>query len=240
MGKMVRNFVAQKVTVPLQVSNETKPQASDEPIENRLKALINASTCMLFMKGDAATPKCGFSRQTIEILNGIDAEFGTFDILKDEKVRQELKTYSNWPTYPQLYIKGELIGGLDIIKEMIESNELQPMIPKKKVETATTMTLEQRMKDLINKGSVMVFMKGNRNEPRCGFSRQLMEILQETEVEFSTFDILTDEDIRQGLKKFSNWPTYPQVYVKGELVGGLDIIKELKEGEELISTLNGE
>ena len=61
---------------------------------------------------------------------------------------------------------------------MIESNELQPMIPKKKVENATTMTLEQRMKDLINKGCVMVFMKGNRNEPRCGFSRQLMEILQ--------------------------------------------------------------
>ena len=59
-------------------------------------------------------------------------------------------------------------------------------------------------------------------------------------MEFSTFDILSDEDIRQGLKKFSNWPTYPQVYVGGELVGGLDIIKELKEGEELLATLNGQ
>ena len=64
--------------------------------------------------------------------------------------------------------------------------------------------------------------------------------ISETGVEFSTFDILTDEDIRQGLKKFSNWPTYPQVYVKGELIGGLDIIKELKEGDELISTLKGQ
>ena len=62
----------------------------------------------------------------------------------------------------------------------------------------------------------------------------------ETNIEFSTFDILSDEDIRQGLKKFSNWPTYPQVYVKGELIGGLDIIKELKEGDELVSTLKGE
>ena len=59
-------------------------------------------------------------------------------------------------------------------------------------------------------------------------------------MEFSTFDILSDEDIRQGLKKFSNWPTYPQVYVKGELIGGLDIIKELKEEDEPISTLKGE
>ena len=71
----------------------------------------------------------------------------------------------------QLYINGELIGGLDIIKEMIESNELQSMIPKK------AKSLEQRMKELINTEDVMIFMKGNRNEPRCGFSRQLMEIM---------------------------------------------------------------
>jgi len=234
VSKLVRNLVSQKITMPHSMSNETSDQKSIEPIEKKLKRLINAAPCMLFMKGDATTPKCGFSRQTIEILNGLDAEFGTFDILMDDTVRQELKTFSNWPTYPQLYINGELIGGLDIIKEMIESNELQSMIPKK------AKSLEQRMKELINTADVMIFMKGNRNEPRCGFSRQLMEILLETGVEFSTFDIFSDEDIRQGLKKYSNWPTYPQVYVKGELIGGLDIIKELKEGDELISTLKGQ
>lgn len=241
VSKMVQNLVAQKVTItsPPASSEVAKPTIV-EPIEKKLKRLINASPCMLFMKGDPATPKCGFSRQIVDLFNGLDFEYGTFDILKDETVRQELKTYSNWPTYPQLYINGELIGGLDIIKEMIESNELQAMLPKKKVETASSGSLEQRMKDLINQGTVMVFMKGNRSEPRCGFSRQLMEIFQETGVEFSTFDILSDEDIRQGLKKFSNWPTYPQVYVKGELIGGLDIIKELKEEDELISTLKGE
>ena len=68
----------------------------------------------------------------------------------------------------------------------------------------------------------------------------IIPFITETGVEFSTFDIFSDEDIRQGLKKFSNWPTYPQVYVKGELIGGLDIIKELKEGDELISTLKGQ
>lgn len=241
VSKMVRNLVAQKVTLTsLPVSNKTPKVTNEEPIEKKLKRLINASSCMLFMKGDPATPKCGFSRTIIELLNGLDSEYGTFDILKDETVRQELKTYSNWPTYPQLYVNGDLIGGLDIIKEMIESNELQPMLPKKKVDSADTGNLDQRMNDLIKQGTVMVFMKGNRNEPKCGFSRQIMEIFQETGVEFSTFDILTDEDIRQGLKKFSNWPTYPQVYVKGELIGGLDIIKELKEGEELLSTLKGE
>ena len=67
-----------------------------------------------------------------------------------------------------------------------------------------------------------------------------MEILKETSVGFDTFDILTDEEVRQGLKKFSNWPTYPQVYVNGELIGGLDIIKEVKESGDLVPTLKGE
>lgn len=233
VSKMVRNLVSQKVILPA-FDSPKESQKPEEPIEQKLKRLINAAPCMLFMKGDPTTPKCGFSRQTIEILNGLDAQFGSFDIFTDEEVRQELKKFSNWPTYPQLYINGEFVGGLDIIKEMVESNELQPMIPKK------AKSLEQRMKDLINSGNVMVFMKGNRNEPRCGFSRTLMEIFLETDVEFTTFDILSDDEIRQGLKKFSNWPTYPQVYVKGELIGGLDIIKELKEGDELISTLKGQ
>jgi len=85
----------------------------------------------------------------------------------------------------------------------------------------------------------MVFMKGDRNTPRCGFSKQLIGILNETKIPYETFDILTDEEVRQGLKTYSDWPTYPQVYVKGELIGGLDIIKELLAADELVATLNG-
>lgn len=91
----------------------------------------------------------------------------------------------------------------------------------------------------------MVFMKGNKDEPKCKFSKALMEILKEEKlvasiissvqhayyalcsVEFDTFDILQDQEVREQLKVYSNWPTYPQVYAKGELVGGLDIIKVL-------------
>lgn len=98
--------------------------------------------------------------------------------------------------------------------------------------------LEDRLKALINKSKVMVFMKGDKNTPRCGFSKQLVAILNETKVPYETFDILTDEEVRQGLKTFSDWPTYPQVYVKGELQGGLDIIKEMLAGGELINVLN--
>jgi Grx4 family monothiol glutaredoxin len=101
-----------------------------------------------------------------------------------------------------------------------------------------TESLEDRLVKLINKSKVMIFMKGDRNAPRCGFSKQLIQIMNEIGVEYDTFDILTDEEVRQGLKTFSDWPTYPQVYVKGELQGGLDIIKEMKASGELMGVLN--
>ncbi|XP_030376765.1 glutaredoxin 3 [Scaptodrosophila lebanonensis] len=104
---------------------------------------------------------------------------------------------------------------------------------------ATGQTLEDRLKALINTAPLMIFMKGDRNAPRCGFSKQLIGIVNETKLPYETFDILTDEEVRQGLKTYSDWPTYPQVYVKGELIGGLDIIKELLANNELESTLKG-
>ncbi|KAK6622256.1 hypothetical protein RUM44_002063 [Polyplax serrata] len=102
---------------------------------------------------------------------------------------------------------------------------------------STGVPLEERLKTLINLADVMVFMKGNPTNPRCGFSRTLVGILNDTRVPYQTFDILNDEDVRQGLKKFSNWPTYPQIYVKGELIGGLDIVQELHKSGELLATL---
>ncbi|CAH0399133.1 unnamed protein product [Chilo suppressalis] len=108
----------------------------------------------------------------------------------------------------------------------------------KSISAASSEKLEDRLKALINKHKVMVFMKGNRDTPRCGFSRTLIQILNGTGVQYDTFDILTDEEVRQGLKEYSDWPTYPQLYVKGELIGGLDIIKELQASGELESTLN--
>ncbi|KAL1929615.1 hypothetical protein VTP01DRAFT_1753 [Rhizomucor pusillus] len=93
--------------------------------------------------------------------------------------------------------------------------------------------LNTRLKELINSAPVMLFIKGTPQQPRCGFTRQLLEILNERQVKYSSFNILSDEDVRQGLKAYSNWPTYPQMYIKGELIGGLDIVKELAASGEL-------
>lgn len=213
----------------------------EDMINQRLKHLIQSSQVMLFMKGSPAAPRCGFSRQAVELLNEANIAYSTFDILTDEAVRQGLKKYSDWPTYPQLYVHGELVGGLDIMKEMKEEGDLaqQLNVPKIKSgsdiahESAPTVTLEDRLRKLVNRSKVMLFMKGLPSQPRCGFSRKICEILDEQNIAYDAFDILSDEEVRQGLKTFSDWPTYPQLYVNGDLVGGLDIVQEMVESDEL-------
>jgi monothiol glutaredoxin len=80
------------------------------------------------MKGDKQFPQCGFSARVVQILNELEADFVTRDILQDEELRQAIKEYSEWPTLPQLYIDGEFIGGCDIVTEMFQSGDLQPLV----------------------------------------------------------------------------------------------------------------
>lgn len=94
----------------------------------RIKSIISSDNVVLFMKGNTNFPQCGFSANTTAILKSLGKKFTTFDILSDMDIRQGLKEYSNWPTFPQLYIKGQLIGGNDIITEMYQEGELQEML----------------------------------------------------------------------------------------------------------------
>lgn len=130
------------------------------------------------------------------------------------------------------------IDGIDIAELTTSIKKLAGATQTPASSAPSTGSLEDRLKALINKSKVMVFMKGDRNTPKCGFSKQLIQILNDTKVQYETFDILTDEEVRQGLKTYSDWPTYPQVYVNGELQGGLDIIKEMLTSGELIAVLS--
>ncbi|MDB4430365.1 Grx4 family monothiol glutaredoxin [bacterium] len=93
-----------------------------------MKQLINRHRIMLFMKGIPSSPKCGFSRQIVDILDSFNVSYDAFNILEDDEVRQGLKVYSDWPTYPQLYVEGDLVGGLDIIEEMVDSGDLEDLL----------------------------------------------------------------------------------------------------------------
>ena len=94
-------------------------------IFKEIEKTIKENKVVLFMKGTKSFPQCGFSSFLVQILQNLQVDFHDVDILKDEELRQGIKDYTNWPTIPQLYVKGEFIGGCDIVKEMFEAGELQ-------------------------------------------------------------------------------------------------------------------
>lgn len=96
---------------------------------------------------------------------------------------------------------------------------------------------QQRIKKMVDDHSVILFMKGTPDFPQCGFSSRVAQILQSHGKPFAAFDVLADPSIRQGIKVFGNWPTIPQLYINGELVGGCDIVIEMEEGGELLPML---
>ena len=97
-------------------------------VNERIDALVKANDVVLFMKGSVLFPQCGFSSRAVAILDHLGVPFETVDVLQDQEIRTGIKDYSDWPTIPQLYVKGEFVGGSDIMMEMFESGELQQLI----------------------------------------------------------------------------------------------------------------
>ncbi|KAI1202391.1 glutaredoxin [Nemania serpens] len=109
-------------TAAVEVETEPDPAKAKEALFKRLGELVKAAPVMLFIKGTPSSPQCGFSRQLVGLLRERSVRYGFFNILADDEVRQGLKEFADWPTFPQLWMDGELVGGLDIIKEEIENN----------------------------------------------------------------------------------------------------------------------
>ncbi|MFO0722365.1 MAG: Grx4 family monothiol glutaredoxin [Myxococcota bacterium] len=102
----------------------------NESLRTRIDALVSAKDTVLFMKGQKMSPQCGFSARVVHILNTLGADYNDVNILEDPELREGMKVYSDWPTFPQLYYKGELVGGCDIVTDLAQKGELQKMMGK--------------------------------------------------------------------------------------------------------------
>ncbi len=105
-------------------------------INARIDEIVHKNDVVLFMKGTALFPQCGFSSRAVAILDHLGVGFETVDVLQDPEIRQGIKDYSDWPTIPQLYVKGEFVGGSDIMMEMFQAGELQQLLEEKQVARA--------------------------------------------------------------------------------------------------------
>ncbi len=101
---------------------------SEPTVHNRIHQMVNQYPILLFMKGTPDAPQCGFSSVVANVLKDHGAKFAAFDVLSDPTIRQGVKDYGNWPTIPQLYVKGELVGGCDVVREMWEAGELKQVL----------------------------------------------------------------------------------------------------------------
>jgi monothiol glutaredoxin len=110
----------------------------DATVTDRIKSDLSGNDVVLFMKGSPVFPQCGFSAAVVQVLTHLGVKFKGIDILQDPSLRQGIKEFSNWPTIPQLYVKGEFVGGCDIVREMFESGELQQLLQDKGVSVKAT------------------------------------------------------------------------------------------------------
>ncbi|MFA5952148.1 MAG: Grx4 family monothiol glutaredoxin [Hyphomicrobium sp.] len=108
------------------------------PTAERIKGIIASGDVVLFMKGVPTAPQCGFSAAVVQILSQVGVPFRSVDVLSDLEIREGIKAFSNWPTIPQLYIKGEFVGGCDIVREMFQAGELTAILSDKGVVAAAT------------------------------------------------------------------------------------------------------
>jgi monothiol glutaredoxin len=114
----------------------TREDDMTDSTAERIQNEISGADVVLFMKGTPVFPQCGFSAAVVQILTNVGVKFKSVDVLKDPEIRQGIKEFSNWPTIPQLYVKGEFVGGADIIREMFEGEELEPFLAERGVALA--------------------------------------------------------------------------------------------------------
>jgi monothiol glutaredoxin len=111
-----------------------------DPVQARIEREINEHDVVLFMKGTPVFPQCGFSAVVVQVLSHLGVKFKGIDVLSDPALREGIKVFSDWPTVPQLYVKGEFVGGCDIVREMFETGELAQLVAARGVKTAAAPT----------------------------------------------------------------------------------------------------
>lgn len=193
---------------------------------SKLLNIISQHRLVVFIKGTPAAPKSRRSLKMRRILNGY--EYAHFDLDTDPVLAQWLRVYTGAKTFPLYFVDGKLQGSVEELVEHTKTGELFKTLGQ---------DLNARLGKLTTSSKYMVAMMGSKEEPICGFSKRLIALLDNYGIDFDSFDISFDSEVCEGLKKFSNWPTYPQVYVEGELIGGYDICCQMHDDGSLREAL---
>ena len=149
------------------------------------------------MRGDPAEPKCKGSKTIVETLTKMQIKFKTHDVLKDDHLKEWLKFYSNWPSYPQVFINQKFIGGTEIILDMVENDQFLDLIPSDCIKASAL----ERIAKILNKSVVVLMIKGTCCKPADGYQKRALSLMQEARINFTWYDVTSDNDVREILKE---------------------------------------
>ena len=189
------------------------------PKEQALK-VASENKIVLLLNGTPSAPKDEASKSMVMQIQSMNQPFMYLDV----EGQPEYLTAFPKTNIPYLILEGKPACGVDGIEQLGLSNQS----PENKK------TVTERIEELLKSNEAILFMKGSPSSPECGFSGKIVNILKQYDgFKYTHFNIFEDNEIREGLKKYSNWPTYPQLYVSGKLVGGIDVVQELHDENEL-------
>lgn len=200
--------------------------------QDQLAKMLNQSKIVLLLNGTVEKPLDEASKALLDKVNALKCEYSIIDMsVKSEFVEHLGKNVQ----VPFVYMDGKAACDINGLDQLAEQEVFKVGLKQRKL------TVNERIEELLKGSKVLLFMKGSPDSPQCGFSQKTIGILKKYDgLKYDHFDILQDNEIREGLKKYSNWPTYPQLYVKGDLIGGIDIIQEMDEENELEDALTVE
>ena len=153
----------------------------------------------------------------------MEVKFKSYNILTDDNLKEWLKFYSNWPSFPQVYINQKFVGGTEVILELVDTDHFLELVPTECIKANAL----ERIKTAMNQGTVVIFMKGTPKAPVDGYQARAIEYLDSMKVKYGWFDVTVDSDVREIVKEQSRWNSFPQLFIRGKFVGGLFFIEDM-------------
>lgn len=183
-----------------------------------------------FIKGSPDAPKCKFTRKLVDMFKEGQYKYKTLDILQDERIRSWMKFYSNWPTFPQVFLNGELVGGVDIVTDLIDSGEFSAMVPA----SCKALSPLEAFQALLASNPVVALLDGTVESPSTQPSIDFVALLKRHGIQFVAVDAISNPDLLAKLALDGGFfPGVPSLFVKGTSVGTLETLLDLEAKQTL-------
>ena len=225
-------------SLDFQLSDVDSLHSTSSVMEERLDGLVNAAPVFLFLHGEPTEPREADARDLIQLFREAGVGFSCFDLLGSPEVEPAIRARSGVIEGSILYVEGALFPVAEALA--LDSEALRLRMPESTRGMTEQEAVHEHCLELANSAHVVVFMKGTVEEPKCGFSNKMLTLLMSRGVKFGTVNILIEPLVRAEMKEISKWKTYPQLYVEGKFVGGLDVAKALDEEGELVPLIPDE